>query len=216
MKKKIIKKENKFNFLIIAIIPLLIFLIGFRLVVFDLDFYEKEFEKNEIYNHFSKDIVKLEVNNLFNYFINDKELTTNFFDQKEKTHLKDVKNLINSSIKLLFILIILFFLILIYYYKTKKINIFLNSLMLGSILTIFFIITLFLIVSSNFDSLFVNFHLILFDNNLWQLNPEIDNLIVLFPTQFFYDIVIRMIIISILISITTIISVFITKNKIRK
>ena len=39
----------------------------------------------------------------------------------------------------------------------------------------------------NFDQLFLQFHLFSFTNELWQLDPTKDYLIMLFPQGFFYD-----------------------------
>ncbi len=44
----------------------------------------------------------------------------------------------------------------------------------------------------NFDALFLEFHLISFDNNLWQLDPTRDNLIMMFPQPFWYDSALRL------------------------
>ncbi len=44
----------------------------------------------------------------------------------------------------------------------------------------------------NFDQLFLEFHLISFDNDLWMLDPTKDNLIMMFPQGFWYDSAIRM------------------------
>ena len=44
----------------------------------------------------------------------------------------------------------------------------------------------------NFDALFLQFHLISFDNNLWQLDPTRDNLIMMFPQPFWYDSALRL------------------------
>ena len=202
MKKRKIKREKtKYNILITALIPLLILLLSFRLLVFDTNFYEKEFDKNNVYEFFNKETVNRELNSLFNYFINNKELTTNFFNQKEKIHLEDVKILINGAINLLIILSFLFFMALIYYYRNKKLHGFLNSLMFGGLLTLIYLIIILFLVLFNFKGLFLNFHLIMFDNDYWMLNPETDNLIVLFPTQFFYDAIIRIMIYSVIISL---------------
>ena len=38
-----------------------------------------------------------------------------------------------------------------------------------------------------FDQLFLQFHLISFTNELWQLDPARDYLIMLFPRNFWYD-----------------------------
>jgi len=39
----------------------------------------------------------------------------------------------------------------------------------------------------NFDQLFLQFHLFSFTNELWQLDPARDYLIMLFPGGFWYD-----------------------------
>ena len=39
----------------------------------------------------------------------------------------------------------------------------------------------------NFDRLFLQFHFISFNNELWQLDPAKDYLIMLFPRGFWYD-----------------------------
>ena len=217
MKRKKSRKESKkkFNLLIIVFVPLIIILLGFRIIVYNQSFYEKEFQKNNVYETFPEQTVDIEVGNLFNYLINDKKLDTTFFNEKEKSHLKDVKDMIDSAINLLLILILLFFILLIYFYNTKQLIIFFNSLMLGSFLSIFLILIIFLLSLSNFDDLFLNFHLISFNNDLWLLNPETDNLIKLFPQQFFYDALSRIVIYSLLISVLVLIFSFYIRNRLK-
>ena len=201
--------------MIIVFVPLIIILLGFRIIVYNQSFYEKEFQKNNVYETFPEQTVDIEVGNLFNYLINDKKLDTTFFNEKEKSHLKDVKDMIDSAINLLLILILLFFILLIYFYNTKQLIIFFNSLMLGSFLSIFLILIIFLLSLSNFDDLFLNFHLISFNNDLWLLNPETDNLIKLFPQQFFYDALSRIVIYSLLISVLVLIFSFYIRNRLK-
>ncbi len=44
----------------------------------------------------------------------------------------------------------------------------------------------------DFDQLFLEFHLISFDNNMWMLDPTKDHLIMMFPQGFWYDSAIRL------------------------
>ncbi len=44
----------------------------------------------------------------------------------------------------------------------------------------------------DFDELFLQFHLMSFDNDLWMLDPTKDNLIMMFPQGFWYDSAMRM------------------------
>jgi integral membrane protein (TIGR01906 family) len=48
--------------------------------------------------------------------------------------------------------------------------------------------TLGLVVLTGFDAAFERFHLIAFDNDLWQLDPDTDRLIQMFPEGFWYDV----------------------------
>jgi len=58
----------------------------------------------------------------------------------------------------------------------------LPNIFLYSFIPILIFLILYLFVP--FDKLFINFHLILFRNDLWLLNPETDRLIVLLPEDF--------------------------------
>ncbi len=49
-----------------------------------------------------------------------------------------------------------------------------------------------LLSALDFDALFLQFHLVSFDNDLWQLDPSTDNLIRMFPQGFWYDSAIRL------------------------
>jgi integral membrane protein (TIGR01906 family) len=44
----------------------------------------------------------------------------------------------------------------------------------------------------DFDAMFLQFHLISFDNDLWQLDPTRDNLIRMFPQGFWYESALRL------------------------
>ncbi|MBI2288210.1 MAG: DUF1461 domain-containing protein, partial [Chloroflexi bacterium] len=57
----------------------------------------------------------------------------------------------------------------------------------GSILTLAFMLALGLGTLFGFDQLFLQFHLLSFANDFWQLDPSRDYLIMLFPGGFWYD-----------------------------
>lgn len=57
----------------------------------------------------------------------------------------------------------------------------------GSGITLLLMLALGLGTILSFDQLFLQFHLLVFSNELWQLDPTKDYLIMLFPGGFFYD-----------------------------
>ena len=202
---------RKFIFIFsIVLILIIIILLNFRLLIFNTGYYHKEFNKHLIYSKFeSKNELENNLNNLFNYFKNKEELNNDFFNEKERLHLIDVKKLINKLIFVLYlgsILLILFFII----YRNK--NYIINSLISGSLATIIMILFLFLIASINFSWTFLNFHYMAFSNDYWQLEST-SNLIKMFPEEFFYDITTKILFNSLILSLIILIISYKIKSK---
>jgi len=112
------------------------------------------------------------------------------FNQKETEHLKDVKWLIwldywvllgSGAYALLYVVVSLCWL-------TKESRRQLAAAAAGgSGFTLGIMLLLGLAAIIDFDQFFLQFHLISFTNNLWQLNPAKDYLIMLFPQGFWVD-----------------------------
>ena len=61
-----------------------------------------------------------------------------------------------------------------------------NVLLYISAINILFLFIL-LLMKVNFDKYFTYFHVIFFNNDLWELNPNTDILVQMLPENFFYD-----------------------------
>lgn len=99
----------------------------------------------------------------------------NFFNEKEIKHMEDIRNIFKYLILLTIFIGILIFLLI----KKKD----LPNIFLFSFIPIILFLILYLFIP--FDELFTNFHLVLFRNDLWLLDPNADRLIVLLPEDFF-------------------------------
>jgi integral membrane protein (TIGR01906 family) len=112
------------------------------------------------------------------------------FNDREVIHLKDVKGLIWLDYWVLLgtIVYVLGFAAVGLWWQRKKYFRQLAWRMLGGgIITLVLMLALGLGTLFNFDQLFLQFHLISFTNELWQLNPATDYLIMLFPQGFWFD-----------------------------
>ena len=137
---------------------------------------------------------------LINYFNSDEEYISltvvkdgkpfKLFNQREIIHLRDVKGLIWLDYwvllgTLLYALgyagVCLFWRRRAYWQRLAWGGV------AGSSITLVLILALGLGTLLGFDQLFLQFHLISFSNQLWQLDPTRDYLIMLFPQGFFYD-----------------------------
>jgi integral membrane protein (TIGR01906 family) len=112
------------------------------------------------------------------------------FNEREITHLKDVKGLIRLDYWVLLGTLV--------YAITYAVGSFFWNrhrywprlawaVVSGSSLTLALMLALGLGTLIGFDQLFLQFHLFSFANDLWQLDPTHDYLIMLFPRGFFYD-----------------------------
>jgi len=101
----------------------------------------------------------------------------NFFNEREIKHMDDVKRIF-KWVKIISVLSLIAFLI---FLKADGIPL----VLLYSLILIAIILFIFLFLP--FDLSFTKFHEILFNNELWLLNPETDRLIVLLPERFFID-----------------------------
>lgn len=135
---------------------------------------------------------------LISYFNSDEEYINvtvikngqhfTLFNDREVQHLKDVKALFwlcyyvligTGTYALAFIGVTLF------WWRDKRRLA--TGLFGGGIFTLALMALLGIIIAINFDAFFVEFHLISFSNDFWQLNPATDYLLMMFPDGFWFD-----------------------------
>ena len=112
------------------------------------------------------------------------------FNQQEVAHLKDVKGLIWLDYRVLMgtgAYILVYIVVSLCWLTKEGLRQLAKAVIGGSGLTIGLILLLGLLALLDFDKFFLQFHLISFANDLWQLDPAKDYLIMLFPRGFWYD-----------------------------
>ena len=116
----------------------------------------------------------------------------NLFNEREQIHLKDVKGLLRIGYYLFWIslaYILLYVIHTIRFNKQEKFAL-IRSTLAGSTLTLGLIIVFGVVAAVNPEQVFLQFHLISFNNPFWLLDPAKDYLIMMFPEDYFYDIAI--------------------------
>lgn len=178
--------KKTLGYLLIILIPPLIVLANFKALVTSKSYYQSLYIKVGVYQNFDSQITSYATDNLFGYFRGQNKLDQNFFSMQAVSHLKDVRDLLIFSNGLFSLSLTAVTIITTFLISKKQFDIILKSLFISSIATIIFVVALGLGFSTAFDSFFLKFHQILFTNSLW-LFPADDNLIRLFPEQFFLE-----------------------------
>lgn len=170
-------------------------------VTLDTDFYQKQYEKNgtaEYIGMSEEDLMKA-TNVLIDYMKDDlssldveatvKGQVRQVFDQREKDHMVDVKVLFGLLEKAFFTLIILWIFGLfagIFLYKEEVIRVMARAFIPTALVFSLGIGILSGVFVWNFDWFWTNFHLLIFTNDLWLLDPKVSIMINMFPLEFFY------------------------------
>lgn len=109
------------------------------------------------------------------------------FNEREVMHLKDVKGLFRLVYILLLgtgIYALAYLAVSLLWWRDRRLW---RGLFGGGVLTLGLMAVVGIMVAVDFNWFFYNFHLISFANDLWQLNPATDYLIMLFPQGFWFD-----------------------------
>lgn len=195
---------KKLLYAFVLLITVLIILVSLKLVAFNTVFYKNEFSRLGIYERFGNETVDENAQTVLDYLKNNGELVTGFFNEKEIAHLSDVRLLVSKAQIALYLLAFTVILFIVYMFMKKEHGLLGRIIVYSGLLSLLVILLFLLVVSLNFEGVFTTFHLLNFDNDLWLLNPETDNLIALFPERFFYDASIMVIYIAVFISLASI------------
>jgi len=178
------------KFLLVLALPFLLFLAVLNFIGFDNSFYQKEFSDYGVLKSIPQaDSLHEKVIDFIKGRISQ---PPNEFDEKEKQHLFDVRNVISASTKLLYIFIILFVLLLVISSFILKVNSHIINfigkvLMFGGILTITLAAILLFLIASDFSSAFDFFHRLFFEKGTYIFDPAREMIVNLYPEQLFMD-----------------------------
>jgi len=178
--------------LFVVCIPLLLVTTNLRLAVNDQRLYEYGFSRYEVAaaTGLSPEELSAAARQITGYFNSDEELLDiEFFGEREILHMRDVKGLVRlgyavqvGSLSYAALFILAGFALRRGAFWRRLAG----YLIRGSWLTIALIAVIGLWALVDFDSLFLAFHLAGFSNDLWQLSPA-DNLLLMFPQEFFNE-----------------------------
>lgn len=137
---------------------------------------------------------------LISYFNSDEEYISltvtkdgkpfELFNQREVTHLRDVKGLIWLDYRLLLgtlVYVLAYAGVSLLWRRKRYWRRLAWGIVGGGGITLALMLALGVGTLLNFDQLFLQFHLLSFANELWMLDPTRDYLIMLFPRGFWYD-----------------------------
>lgn len=181
---------------------------GFQLAVYGdshYGFYKKEYEKYRVTDDLNMKIdnVMAVTEHMMAYLIGKEEKLSivtdvdgkhqDFFNEQDRLHMADVRNLFLGGLKLRNYAVILAIILMIVL-RAKKAD-FRRLVPQGYLQALFVYLTLAAILgvamSIDFTSCFTLFHKLFFTNNLWIFDPETDYMIRMLPEGFFFDMVIR-------------------------
>ncbi len=167
----------------------IIFLANFMLLFFNEGHYQKEFAKLGTYEQFP-DAAAINSGILDYYKDKKKSVESSLFNEREKTHLADVKSVIKKAGSYMFFLAIAGISLLLTISalagnKKAALNYAAKVLLISSAAVIIVSAALF-IASSAFPQAFEAFHKAFFTSGTYVF-AESDTLIRLYPQQFFYD-----------------------------
>ncbi len=164
-------------------------------------YFEKEYTKYNVMQSVSTDLPELlYVTDEMMDYLKDKRKNLDivakidgqnqeFFNEREKAHMKDVKTLFLAAIFIRRVCVIVL-LVLGYCYRKQLYFLAKSYFWLFPLFTALGIICTISAVS-NFTMTFILFHKIFFRNDLWILNPATDRLVNIVPEPFFQDTAMR-------------------------
>lgn len=170
--------------LIIICTPIVVIFSNLLFLVFNENVYVDIYQKTSIYNQIDKNLVNQSTKNLRGYFRGRNNLEHKYYSEQAIFHLKDVKNLLQLTQILLILSTTTLLIIISLLVGKNQFQLIKDGLILGSMATMGISFLFVIILSLNFQQSFILFHKIAFSNNLW-LFDETDNLIKLFPIEFF-------------------------------
>ncbi|MBN2368198.1 DUF1461 domain-containing protein, partial [Candidatus Woesearchaeota archaeon] len=180
------KKKFSKSLVVISVIPvfLILFFSTMFSIIYNLNFYEKNFQQYKIYDRFTKQEALDAAKNIMGFFKSKNELDSEFFNENEVSHLLDVKLLLQKAQQLYYVSISIFWVILIGYYLGNRkdfMRFFYDLMFFSGIFTVSIILICgFLYLVSGFDFLFIKFHELFFTGN-YSFNPTVSNMKALFP-----------------------------------
>ena len=203
---KTIQRAAAFTAMFCVIIAMLI--TSFQIAIYgdpDYRFYRKEYEKYQVTESLYMDMEDvMEVTSyMMDYLIGKEEVlsietevegrTQDFFNEQDRLHMEDVKNLFLGGLKLRTVMLLLAAVLVLFLILTKAD---LKKMLTGAYfaaLGVFAILIAGLLVSFavDFTASFTVFHEIFFTNDLWMFDPAEDYMIRMLPEGFFYDMVMR-------------------------
>lgn len=178
------------------------------IICFNRAFFEYEYKKGnqaELINMSEEDLMKA-TNALLDYLKDDRddivvEATVNgnvreVFDERETLHMVDVKNLYQGAKlaeSILFSIGIFLAIIICIINKEEYFSVLFKAFKRGLILVVVFVAMIGIYALIDFNSFWLQFHYVFFDNDLFILDPNVSIMINMFPENFFFEMVLGII-----------------------
>lgn len=205
--------RSKLNYLLGFLISVLLFpvllVVSIQLTAFDESFYVNQYNKLNTAETIgiSQDDLSQVTAELLDYIKGKRSSLDNIqaqingsirevFNDREKAHMVDVKDLFGfaSRVRNISIISILLLSVILYFNgKDNPISYFARSYLVAAAALLALLIIMVPLIQSNFTYYWDQFHYLFFDNDLWILNPETDIMIQMVPEPFFNQAVIRVI-----------------------
>lgn len=199
--------------LFIVAMPLLLVLTSVRIVATEEATYHYSFSQYDAVARTGIERPELDraAAELITYFRNDAEFLTTrvvidgreqaLFNPRETLHMKDVKALFQWTFRvqeLALAYVVAYIAAVFLWSRERSLRVLARQSMLAGAVTVGLLGVAAIGVLVGFDDLFQQFHVLSFSNDFWQLDPDTDRLIQMFPRNFWFDVTLAVGVLAIL------------------